>query len=232
MLIQLDIHNVALIDELNIELGGGLNVLTGETGAGKSIIIDSINAVLGERISRDIIRTGTDKAVVEAVFQTKSDRLGDIFDEMGMEPEEDGILILSREITRAGRNTCRVNGAMVPVSFLKRIGERLIDLHGQHDNQSLLKTEKHIELLDSFGGENINRLKQEYSALLGQYRETGARLRELSGDPGERERKIDLLKYQIDEIEKAKLKEGEEEDLNRQKLLNNPRKEELLWKED
>ena len=219
MLLQLDIHNIALIDEVNIELGEGLNILTGETGAGKSIIIDSINAVLGERVSRDIIRTGSEKALVEAAFQIDDDRFRDVFEDMGTEPEEDGTLILSREITQSGRNTCRVNGKMVAVSFLKTIGERLIDLHGQHDNQSLLKTENHIELLDSFGGETIHILKHEFSTLLEEYKDIKARIKALSGDPGERERKMDLLKFQIDEIKKAKLKVNEEEDLNKQRLL-------------
>ncbi len=219
MLLQLDIHNIALIDEVSIELGDGLNILTGETGAGKSIIIDSLNAILGERVTRDIIRTGSGKAVVEAAFQVDAERFRDIFNEMGMEPEEDGTLILSREITQSGRNTCRVNGNMVTASLLKTIGERLIDLHGQHDSQSLLKTEKHIELLDSFGGEEVLLLKREYSNLLEQYKDTKAQLKALSGDLGERERKMDLLKFQIDEIKKAKLKVTEEEELNRQKLL-------------
>jgi DNA repair protein RecN (Recombination protein N) len=219
MLLQLDIHNIALIDEVNIELIDGLNILTGETGAGKSIIIDSINAVLGERVSRDIIRTGTDKALVEAVFEINNENFKDIFEEMGMEPEEDNTLILSREISQSGRNTCRVNGKMVSLSLIKVIGERLIDLHGQHDNQSLLKVENHIDLLDSFGGEVISALRQEYNKRLEQYRDIKARLKGLSGDPGERERKIDLLKFQIDEINKARLKKGEEDELNKQKLL-------------
>jgi DNA repair protein RecN (Recombination protein N) len=219
MLLQLDIHNIALIDEVNIELSDGLNILTGETGAGKSIIIDSINAVLGERVSRDIIRTGMDKALVEAVFGINNQNFNDIFEEMGMEPEEDNTLILSREITQSGRNTCRINGKMVSLSLLKAMGERLIDLHGQHDNQSLLKVDNHIELLDSFGGELVSTLRVEYNKLLEQYREIRARLKSLSGDPGERERKIDLLKFQIDEINKARLKKDEEDDLNKQKLL-------------
>lgn len=219
MLLHLNIHNIALIDEVSIELGEGLNILTGETGAGKSIIIDSINAVLGDRVSKEIIRTGSDKALVEAVFQIDVEQIKDILDEMGMEPEEGGILILSREIAQSGRNTSRVNGKMVAASFLKAIGERLIDLHGQYDNQSLLKTDNHIELLDSFGGGPIQAIKQEYALLLDQYKETKYRLRTLSGDPGERERKSDLLRFQIDEIGKAKLKPGEETDLNKEKML-------------
>lgn len=219
MLLQLDIHDVALIDEVSIELGSGLNILTGETGAGKSIIIDSINAVLGDRVSREIIRTGSEKALIEAVFQIPDNQIRDVLNEMGMEPEEDETLILSREIAQSGRNTCRINGKMVAASFLKTLGERLIDLHGQYDNQSLLKTEFHIDLLDSFGGETTEKIKQEYLLLLDEYKDTKAKLRSLSGDPGERERKIDILRFQIDEISKAKLKVGEEEELNKQKLL-------------
>lgn len=219
MLLQLDIHNVALIDNINLELGKGLNVLTGETGAGKSIIIDSINAILGERISRELIRTGKDKALVEAVFQIDGGRFADIFEEMGVEPEEDGILILSREINQAGKNTCRINGKMATVSMLKSFGERVIDIHGQHDNQSLLKLENHLLLLDSFGGDAIHGMLGRYGGLLEEYRQTRSRLKSISGDVGERERKIDLLKYQIDEIKKARLKKNEEEDLNRQRTL-------------
>ncbi len=221
MLLQLDIHDVALIEDVSIELGSGLNILTGETGAGKSIIIDSINAVLGDRVSKEIIRTGSDKALVEAVFWTDAAAMRDVMNDMGMEPEEDGTLILSREITQSGRNTCRVNGKMVAASFMKAIGERLIDIHGQHDNQSLLKTEYHIELLDAFAGSDMLDLKHEYSELLDRHRDVKSRLKELSGDLGERERKMDLLRFQIDEIKKARLKPDEEEYLNKERLLLN-----------
>ena len=136
-----------------------------------------------------------------------------------MEPEEDGTLILSREISQSGRNTCRINGKMVSATFMKTMGERLIDIHGQHDNQSLLKTENHIELLDSFAGESLRSAKDGYSVLLERYRDVKAKLKALSGDPGERERKMDLLKFQVDEIRKARLKASEDEDLNKQKTL-------------
>jgi len=218
MLLQLEISNIALIDRVSVEMGEGLNILTGETGAGKSVIIDSINAILGARLSKEMIRTGAEKALVEAVFQVDNERFADLLESMGIEPEEDGALIVSREFTLSGKNTCRVNGKMVTVSMLKAIGERLIDIHGQFDNQSLLKTENHIELLDSFGGEKIQALKQEYSSLLMEYRRVKSKIAEISGDRGERERKADLLKFQIDEIKKARLKVGEEEELNRQRL--------------
>lgn len=219
MLVQLQISNVALIDKLNIELADGLNVLTGETGAGKSIIIDSINAILGERLSRDLIRTGTEKASVEAVFQIENARFGNLLEGMGIEPEEDGTLIISREYTAAGRNTCRINGKMATVSMLKELGERLIDIHGQYDNQSLLRTESHIDLLDSFGGDAIMELKHWYQQLLEKYRSIKNKLRGLSGDKNDRERRIDLIKYQIEEIKKAKLKPQEDENLNRQRVI-------------
>lgn len=219
MLIQLDIHNIALIEKVNMELGKGLNILTGETGAGKSIIIDSINAILGERISKDLIRTGREKALVEAVFQVDNLRFADIYEEMGLQPEEDGTLIISREITQSGKNTCRINGKMATVSMLKSFGERIIDIHGQYDNQSLLRIENHLELLDSFGGETVQKLKHQYIIQLGEYKEIKTRLKNLSGDHGERERKIDLLGFQIDEIKKAKLKKNEEIELSNQRVL-------------
>ncbi|HOM01364.1 MAG TPA: DNA repair protein RecN [Acetivibrio sp.] len=219
MLQRLEIQNVAIIDRVEIELGDGLNVLTGETGAGKSIIIDSINAILGERLSKDLIRTGKDKAVVEAVFQVDRKRVEDLLDEFGIEWEEDDILVISREFTTAGKNTCRINGRIATVSMLKQLGERLIDVHGQHDNQSLLRTESHIDLLDSFASSKLESLKEEYLGHLEAYRNIKSKLKELTGDKNERERKIDILKYQIDEIKKAKLKIGEEEELAKQREL-------------
>ncbi len=216
---QLEIHNVALIEKISLELGEGLNILTGETGAGKSIIIDSINAILGDRLTKEIIRTGREKALVEAVFQTDDDVLAETLHGVGIETEEDGTLIVSREFCVTGKNTCRINGKMVTLSVLKEIGERLIDIHGQHDNQSLLRTDSHIGLLDSFGGKTIELLKIEYLKLLNEYKEINSRLRGLTGGTAERERKIDLLKFQIDEIKKAKLKEAEEEELNKKRSI-------------
>ena len=219
MLLHLEIQNIALIDRVSIDLGNKFNILTGETGAGKSIIIDSINAILGERVSKDLIRTGKDKAVVEAVFQVDNERLASVYESLGLIPEEDGTLIVSREFTLSGRNICRINGKMVTVSMLKELGELIIDIHGQYDNQSLLRTESHIELLDAFAGERINTLKKEYLKFLDEYKSVRTKLKNLRGDKNERERKIDLLGYQVDEIKKAKLKSGEEEELNRQRLL-------------
>ncbi len=221
MLTQLDIQNIALIDRLNLEIGQGLNVLTGETGAGKSILIDSINAVLGERVSRDLIRTGKDKAIIEAVFQYENAGIDRILEETGIDRDE-GNIILSREISLSGKNTCRINGRLVNVSMLKQIGELLLDIHGQHDNQSLLKTETHIDLLDAFGGKAIEKVKTEYLELYAQYKNIKSKLHSLAGDKGEMARRMDMLNFQIDEIKNARLKKGEDESLTakRQVLAN------------
>lgn len=221
MLIQLDIQNIALIDKLSLEIGQGLNVLTGETGAGKSILIDSINAVLGERVSKELIRNGKDKAIVEAIFQYDNALVDQILEQSGIEAE-DGNLILSREISLSGKNTCRINGRLVNVSMLKQIGELLLDIHGQHDNQSLLKTETHIDLLDAFGGNTVEVLKSDYTQLYNKYRDIKARLKGLAGDKGELARRMDMLNFQIEEIKNARLKVGEDESLNtkRQVLAN------------
>ncbi len=221
MLTQLDIQNIALIDKLNLEIGQGLNVLTGETGAGKSILIDSINAVLGERVSKDLIRTGKDRAIIEAVFQYKNTGIDRILEETGID-RDDGNIILSREISLSGKNTCRINGRLVNVSMLKQIGELLLDIHGQHDNQSLLKTETHIDLLDAFGGKAIEQNKAEYLELFAQYKNIKTKLHSFAGDKGEMARRMDMLNFQIDEIKNARLKKGEDDTLTakRQVLAN------------
>jgi len=219
MLLRLEIRNIALIDEVGIELGDGLNILTGETGAGKSIIIDSINMLLGERFSRELIRTGQEKANLEAVFNVDNQKFNDIYEKYGIEPESDGTLIISREYSVGGRSICRINGRIITLSILKEIGGKLIDVHGQYDNQSLLKKENHIELLDAFGGEVIGKFKNEYFQLFTRRKEIKNSIRKLMGDEKDRERKIDLLKYQINEIKSAKLKIKEDEELTRQKTI-------------
>ncbi len=219
MLLQLDIQNIALIDKLSLEIAPGLNVLTGETGAGKSIIIDSINAVLGERVNKDIIRNGKEKAFIEAIFDyNKNTYVNDILEQLGIEAE-DGNLIISREISLSGKNTCRINGRLVNVSTLKQVGELLIDIHGQHDNQSLLKTETHIELLDAFGETALEKCKAEYFELFEKYKTVKSKIQALVGDKGEIARRMDMLKFQIDEIKNAKLKKGEDEKLNKQRQV-------------
>jgi len=216
---RLYIKNIALIDELCMDFENGLNVLTGETGAGKSIIIDSINAVLGVRFSKDFIRTGCEKSLIEASFTINNKAVNDVLDEMGIEPEEDGTIILSRENWVNGRNSCRINGRMSTVTGLKEIGERLIDIHGQHDNQSLLRTESHIDLLDSFGGKKLLNIKERYSTLLKEHKEIRDKLQSLTMSEYEREKRIDFLKFQVEEINNARLIEGEDEELEARRLV-------------
>ena len=219
MLSFLEIQNVAIIDKISIEFGTGFNVMTGETGAGKSIIINSINAILGERISKDIIRTGENKAYVCAIFYTNSCRVHEILKELNIPTEDDGALIISREIHTSGKNICRINGQIVPLSVLKRVGEYIINIHGQHDNKVLLLPQKHIDLLDLFIGNKIEDYKEEYRQKLGLLCDEKQKLLEIMGDGEPRERKIDLLKYQIQEIQDANLTEGEDVKLEKKRLV-------------
>ncbi|MVB11947.1 DNA repair protein RecN [Caprobacter fermentans] len=217
MLTQLYIENIAVIEKARIEFGAGFNVLTGETGAGKSIVIDSINAVLGERTSRELIRTGADHALVSAVFELKDGSAVQKLEESGYSVEEDGTLILQREISSDGKSSCRINARPATVSALKGIGSMLINIHGQHESYGLLSPELHIAYLDSMG------LPE---ALLKRYREAFHSMQNMKAsldsskmDQSQKARQIDLLTYQINELESANLHPGEQEDLNRQKNL-------------
>ena len=225
MLLELQIQNFALIEKLKIEFGKGLNILTGETGAGKSIIIDSVNFVLGERSSKDIIRTGYDKAYVETVFENTNDpKLLKIGEENGIDLDQE-VLILTRELSISGKSICRVNGKTVTTSILKSIGNHLMDIHGQHEHQSLLNEDNHIDLLDMFGGNSLNELKNQVEHCYSNIINIKYTLNSIMGDDKAWERKIDLLNFQINEIDYAILKDTEEEDLLKQKLiLNNSNK--------
>lgn len=218
MLTSLKIENVAIIESAAIEFGCGLNVMTGETGAGKSIVIDSINAVLGERTSRELIRTGADSAKVYAVFEDVGENVKAMLDENGIECD-DGVLIVNRVINRDGKNICRVNGFPVTVSMLKSIGRELIDIHGQHDNQALLSPEKHCGFIDSYAenAQLIEDYRRAYSTLC----EIRKELHSINTDEQEKARRIDLLTYQIDELEKAEITAGEWDELNERKTLFN-----------
>lgn len=218
MLIHLEVENVAIIEKLDIPIYGNFMVLTGETGAGKSIIIDSLSALLGARVSRELIRSGTDKAFVQGLFSS-CDKYNDMLDSMGIEPQEDGSILLSRVFTDSGRNVCRINGTVVTVSMLKQIGQKLVDIHGQHDNQSLLREETHIELLDSFAGEKMALNKKEYRLLLDELYKLKTKLRDLQGEGKQRERTLDTLRFQISEIESANLSVGEDKELERQSRI-------------
>lgn len=218
MLTSLKIENVAIIESAAIEFGYGLNVLTGETGAGKSIVIDSINAILGERTSREIIRTGARNAKVYAVFEDVSENVHSFLDENGIECE-DGVLIVNRILSREGKNTCRLNGVPVTVSMLREIGRELIDIHGQHDNQSLLSPEKHCGFVDSFAdnADLIENYKKEYAEL----NSVRSKLKKLTEDESSKTQRIDFLTYQIDELEKAEITVGERDELKARKTLTN-----------
>lgn len=232
MLKELHVQNVALIENLTLNLGKGLNILSGETGAGKSIIIDSLNFVLGERADKSLIRNGASKAVVEGVFENIGDEVNKFLEDMGVEPDD--VLVLRRTMTQ-DRNECRVNGSTVTLGMLKSIGEKLADIHGQHEHQSLLKVSTHVRLLDAYGGKNTETAGRNLNAVLGKYRALTEEWKKI-GDAASRERKLDVLKYQIDELKEADLKEGEEEALlaerkkfrNAEKILNAVRESEGL----
>ena len=222
MLRRIHIRNIALITEQAIEFDDGFSVLTGETGAGKSIIIESFNFVLGERASRDLIKYGAQKASAEAVFVIlETEPAAAILREMELYPE-DGELVLYRELSQTGKNVCRVNGTLVGTAMLKQIGDALIDIHGQHAHQSLLDPKKHLALLDQFAGAETLRLKQETAEAYHAYTEAKRALDGSVMNERERAQKCDLYSYQLQEIEKAELRDGEEEELldERKKLQN------------
>lgn len=222
MLRRIHIRNIALITEQTIEFDDGFSVLTGETGAGKSIIIESFNFVLGERASRELIKYGAQKASAEAVFViSETEPAAAILREMELYPE-DGELVLYRELSQTGKNVCRVNGTLAGTAMLKQIGDALIDIHGQHAHQSLLDPKKHLALLDQFAGAETLRLKQETAEAYHAYTEAKRALDGSVMNERERAQKCDLYSYQLQEIEKAELRDGEEEELldERKKLQN------------
>ena len=210
MLIGLRIKNIAVIDEIEVEFRDGFNVLTGETGAGKSIIIDSINMVLGQRTSKELIRNGEQKAVVEAMFNFDDPSVIAALADMGIECE-DGSVLIHRDINSDGRGNARINGAMATAAMLKEASKFMVNIHGQQDNQSLLSPASHVEYLDSYA--DIGRLKEDYRAAYDIVREIEKKIESYQVDEREKERKLDLYRYQINEIDGAKLKPGEEESL-------------------
>lgn len=215
MLAQLFINNIAVIERASIDLEKGFTVLTGETGAGKSIIIDAIHAVLGERTSKELVRTGTQSASVSALFTGLDEDVLRLLDQLSIPREEDGSLLVQRDIRQGGRSSCKLNGAPATVSMLKQVGPRLVTIHGQHESYELLSPEVHMVYLDSFAG--LESLLAEYQAAYHTLRETQRKLEALQTDEGEKARLSDLLHYQIDEIQSANVRVGEREELEAQR---------------
>ena len=223
MIRSVSVQNIALIDRVDLELGARLNILSGETGAGKSIIIDSLGFVLGERADRSLIRYGTDHAAVEAVFEDYlTPDVASYLDDMGIEAED--VLILRRKMSADGRNECRINGRLTTLSVLKGLTELLVDIHGQHEHQSLVKPANHEKMLDGMGGKELLTARAENATLREKYRALKAEF-ERFGDESERARRLDVLRFQIDEIERAEVGEGEEEELlEKRKRIRNTEK--------
>ncbi len=214
MLIRLHITNFALIESLDFSPSSGLNVITGETGAGKSLLIDTLGALIGKRLGKEVVRTGCERAVVEGVFDNASSVISKSeLEALGIEPDEDDLLYVTREIHSEGRNIVRINGTMIPLSVLKGIGSRFLDIHGQHDQQAIFQVNKHIEMLDRYSGEDLQAAIDLYSAVLNEYVLCVNEIKMLGSDPVSRSRREELLRYQIDEIESAAFYVGEEEDL-------------------
>lgn len=219
MLSNLKIENIAIIESASIDFENNFNCLTGETGAGKSIIIDSINAVLGEKTSRELIRTGESKATVSAFFTDVSDRVLQELETAGIEPEDDRTLSVLRIMTKDGRNNCRINGNTVTVSMLKKIGLSLINIHGQSDNQELMSSELHYTFIDAVA-DNKNLYEDYYDAFC-KLNEIKHSISEISIDEARKARQTDLLTHQIDELKKADIRVGEKEELNERKTVIN-----------
>ena len=208
MITNLHIKNIGIIEEIEIELNKGMNVLTGETGAGKSLIIDSLNIICGGRFSKEMIRRGENYPYVELCMYAPEDP-----------NSKEGNIIITREIYSNGRNMCKINGRLTTVAELKKFMSNYIEIHGQNDNQQLLDNRTHIKYLDSFIGKEIEREKEKYQEKYIRYNQIKKELRENYGDEKEKQRKIDLLKYQANEISEAKLKDGEEEKLEEKRKI-------------
>ncbi len=214
MLLELHVRNLALIEQADVEFGEGLNILTGETGAGKSIIIGSVNLALGQKAPKDIIRSGAEYAYVELVFSVDEER-EERLRELDVEPDEDGMLIITRRIMPA-RSISRINDKTVTAAKLRQVTALLLDIHGQHEHQSLLHAAKHLEILDAYAQKQTGPLKEEIRPVYQKYRSLQEELAKTGTDGESRKREADLLQYEIQEIEDAGLKDGEEESLTEQ----------------
>ena len=221
MLLEISIKNFAIIEEISLNFEQGMTVLTGETGAGKSIIIDAMNMMLGSRATTDVIRHGASKAEIEGLFAIEQSKaLVEIFEQQGLDMTEE--LIIRREIFQNGRSVSRINGQMVNLSVLRAVGQHLVDIHGQHDQEELMRPQLHIAMLDEFGDDAFFKLKTDYQQIFDQYRQLRKQVLTIQKNQEENKARIDMLEYQIAEIEAANLKAGEDLALNqeRDKLLN------------
>ena len=219
MLLQLSIHNLALIDEMSIDFSPGMNVLTGETGAGKSIVVDAVNLVLGERADRDLIAIGKTKARVEAVFDiVGNEKVRALLEALEILSDEDTTSI-SRELTSAGKNICRINGTIVPLQTLRQVSAQLLDIHGQHEHQLLLDNHNHLGYLDNYAADEVKELLAQCERLYEIWREAGQKLARLRKSVAQREQRIDMLRFQLEELKAARLVLDEEEELERQKVF-------------
>ena len=221
MLLEISIKNFAIIQSISLNFEEGMTVLTGETGAGKSIIIDAMNMMLGARATTDVIRHGAPKAEIEGLFSLENSRVSqEIFDEQGLELSDE--IIIRREILQNGRSISRVNGQMVNLSVLKAIGQQLVDIHGQHDQEELMRPHRHIQMLDEFGDTDFFELKEAYQTSFDNYRQMRKQVLDIKKNQLEHKARIEMLEFQMAEIEAANLKAGEDVILNqeRDKLLN------------
>lgn len=223
MIASLHIENIAIIESLDLELADNFIVMTGETGAGKSILIDSIDMLLGERTSKDLVRSEADKAFVSGVFYNVPPEVSEKLVELGIEPEPDGSLIIQRELSADGRSQCKLNGRHVTVSGLKEVGRLLVNIHGQHDNQVLLNPNTHLTYLDLYSQTESS--LSVYKNIYDKVKQTEKRIKELTIDEQEKQRRMEMLEFQIKELENAALQEGEEEELaSRRNMLANAEK--------
>ena len=221
MLLEISIKNFAIIESISLNFEKGMTVLTGETGAGKSIIIDAMNMMLGARATTEVIRHGAPKAEIEGLFSIENNRtLEEIFDEQGLELSDE--IIIRREILQNGRSISRVNGQMVNLSVLRTIGQQLVDIHGQHDQEELMRPHRHIQMLDEFGDTSFFELKEAYQMSFDNYRHMRKQVLDIKKNQQEHKARIEMLEFQMAEIEAANLKAGEDVTLNqeRDRLLN------------
>lgn len=217
MLKTLCIENIAVIEKADIEFSKGFNVLTGETGAGKSIVVDSINAILGERTSKELVRAGSENAFVTAYFEDINSEVKQKLNEFDLPCEDDGALMLSRKISAQGKSTCRINGSVCTVSMLKEVGNLLVNIHGQHDSQTLLNADYHYKFVDMYG--SLDGVLDEYKQSFKQLLSVRKQLKALTLDADERDRQIELLDYQIKELTDAEIKVDEWDELKKRKNL-------------